>query len=260
MLYYMGPHELADLPKGFAAQRGCVLQLLKDAYHPYSLSSPARANGIPRNTSQEGYANINPTVTDRWDAHDRYMASHRALRTRLERMQTTHPLYYALERVFLHDEANDRAYEDLEDQAAPALKAIHIRIQRIRKKGGDRHDQITAWRGGLTPALRLFTDVQLAIHDLTISMMNLDLWVHDPDKAIAELEKAKPKIPIEERYAEINRIFDSYCRQYERDRPGKRYRNRAYEATAVHTAESKTTVERAVRHCTAKLTQGELPA
>lgn len=252
-----GPHQsaasLLALPTGYHDQRKAVIQLLKDAYHPYSLSSPARADGTPRNRSQEGYSNLNKTVTERWNLHDRYMASHAQLRDRLERMQQLHPLYYALEKVFLHDEASDRAYEELAEKAKPAIAAIHARLKKIQKKArrGDdvRGQQLKAWRDGMTEALRLYTDVELAIHDLTLNMMELDLYVHDPWKKNPELENAKPKITIEERYAEINRIFEGYCNDFKSQRPGKPYRNRAYRNTVVATNESLSTVERAVRHC-----------
>ena len=95
---------------------------------------------------------------------------------------------------------------------------------------------------GKTDSMRLFDAVEIGIDQLTTRLLDVDLYCVFPQTEV----KTERRETTEEDYLKIARVFDRHCEQISKTR--KRFRNRAYDATAAETGWSRNTVERAVHY------------
>lgn len=235
------------LPAGYAEQRRRIIQLLKDANHPYVLSGLKQSDEIrTQAATPEGYWNISKEQLKRENMNVKVNISHRILRDELERMREMSMYAWALDEVFLHEGAGDNDYEDLQEKAEPGIHAMTVIIHRLKRKGAPRDEQIAALRDGQTPSTKLLTAVNIAIHELTMRLIDFELYAEFADLLYTTDDdlKTNRRITMEENYREINRVFTAWCQEYQQHH--KQFITKAYDKTAIETNQSRNTVERAV--------------
>lgn len=237
------------LPHGYQEQRRVVIQLLKDWKLPYSTSRGSAPDAdtvcsVRTTGHSSGHWNLNAQVLRRMQntpqAH-----SHNLLEDELERMRLFNPLYYSLARVFLHDSAGDSDYERLCETAHAHRIPIDKGIRQLKHTSASVRRLVEHFEEHQTGAMKLQRDLEIAIHDLTMLLIDKELYAIFPEKAL----KTTRRQTMEESYAEIHRVFETWCIELSQA-PPKRYRNRAYDNTALQMNVSRATVERAVNFIT----------
>lgn len=245
-----------ERPKHYGEQRRRVIQILKDLGHVYQ--SDVSCNPLAKETQvmpeisedevSDGHWNLTPESLRRLRAEkkrDPYVKSMHLVEDELEVMKRFSIHYYALDKVFLKDDAGDRDYDRLVEDYGEAL-------EKLMERGQDMADskttskEIVRWvsaRYRRSPNLRLLNDVNIAIHDLTMRLLDVELHAIFPTKSAPTNGRRQT---MEEKYREIYRVFYSWCEELYKTK--KRYRNQAYENTVVSTGESRSTVERGVHY------------
>ncbi len=209
---------MPGLDPAFADQRERVLQILRDWKNAYSSgrSSVVGEDAVPfieRSNIGGGSWPLNAEV-ERRRGDSRVARSFRLVEDELEWMKTFMPYAYRpLREVFLKDDAGDRDYEHLKAKA----------------------------QGGSERAKALLDRVEVALYVLTKRLMGKELYAVFGERVIRKTHRRQT---MEESYREIHRVFEEWCSEL--GRKHKRYRNKAYENTAVQLGVAKSTVERAV--------------
>lgn len=234
----------------FEEQRRIVIQLLKDWKLPYSTS---RGSGSGADTissvSTSGLAGgnwpLNAEVLGRQKDND-LANSHRLLADELEHMRMFSIYYRALEEIFLRDDAGDADYERLVAANQKRYDEIYATAEKMNKKGGDARRIVLFLRKHLTPQLRLYGDVEIAIHELTTRLMGKQLYATFAEQIVPEVEDGRTnrRKTMEQHYEDIYSVFCDWCRHHAER--AKRYRNKAINDTVISCNVSRATVERAV--------------
>lgn len=250
-----------ERPQYYQEQRRRVIQILKDLGHVYSsevscnpLAKTIQTTPeIPHEEVSDGHWNLTPESLRRMRAtegkkRDPYVKSMHLVEDELEVMKHLFIHYYALERVFLRDDAGDRDYNRLQEDYGPRLEAVKKEAQDMADSGNASKD-IVRFVGAAykrSPNVRLLADVDIAIHTLTMRLLDVELHAIFATKSAPKNGRRQS---MEDKYREIYRVFDSWCEDLAKKH--KRYRNKAYENTVVSTGESRSTVERSVHFVTA---------
>lgn len=237
------------------------MQLIKDANHPYSTTRSCNpfsdgseaAPEIPQGEVSDGHWNLTPESIRRLK-NDPYAQSHRLLADELEMMRLFNINYWAIERVFLNDEVGDNEYERLREAAGRHEAQLKERINKNRRKSPSAKELVQAYIEGRTREMKLFAAVEMAIHDLTMRLMDKELHVVFPERVVKTTNRRKT---MEESYREIHRVFADWCEDLSKKH--KRFRSKAYDNTAVNCSVSRATVERAVHFVEAGEEQSATP-
>lgn len=240
-------------PENYESQRTRVIQILKDLGHVYSsevscnpLAKTIQTTPeIPLEEVSDGHWNLTPESLRRMRAEkkrDPYVKSMHLVEDELEVMKRLSIYYYALGTVFLADDAGDRDYDQLQETYGPRLEAVKKEAQEMADSRNDSKDIVrfvaAAYRS--SPNVRLLNDVDIAIHDLTMRLLDVKLHAIFATKSAPKNGRRQT---MEDKYREIYRVFHSWCEDLSKKH--KRYRSKAYENTVVSTGESRSTVERA---------------
>lgn len=254
---------------GYAEQRERIVQLLKDHPNPYATNISCNPSAvdyqptpdIPKDEVSDGHWNMTPEMERqirRLKKNDVYVRSRQLLEEHLDHMKTSSIYHYALRVVFLGDSAEYWAYERLTTRAmhqkkehAKRKKKLEKRLnsvarQRMKEGWSTKTIVIDALKAHADlrdqyPDIRLYDDLEAAIHELTLRMYDIHLEVLRPTKAAATNGR---RISMEEKYREIYRVFASHCEDIAKT--SKKYRNKAYKETVLSCNETRSTVERAV--------------
>ena len=245
------------LPPGYPEQRQRVILLLKDFSNPYSADRSCNPFAkdyqplpeIPFDEVSDGHWNLTPEaqrLMRQEKKGDPYARSRKLVEEALDHMKLTSIHYYALVEVFLRDEAGTNDYDEL-------LRDHDRKRQEIQKAAQKMSDELEPKQSSRDvvrylseayrdhPKTRLLADVEMAIHTLTMLLLDEDLHVVYSSKAAPTNTR---RVSMEEKYHEIYRVFASWCEDLAKMK--KRYRNQAYKNTVVSTGESRSTIERAV--------------
>ena len=237
----------AYAPSDYAYKKRVVLQILKDWHIPFSTSRGSIDDSAP--STQEGHWNLNGEVLARQKANE-IAESHRIVAAELEVMKKISPFYSAVASVFLQDDVSHTTYDNLKAQADSEragqkkrqLEQLELYKTARPTKANPTKNKREIPTDGYTDSMRLFDAVETGLHMLVYRLLDVDLYCVFPEIEV----KTERRENAEEKYLRLAKVFDRHCDEISKTRV--RFRNRAYDATAEETGESRNTVEQAIHY------------
>lgn len=207
------PRESSGLPPGYQHQLDLVVQILKDRPNRYDKPRISDSQRPPITTPPDEISTGHSHLTAEGLRDDKYTRSRRLVEDELDLLKHRNPYAY---RVIDEYFSVDSGHGDLDFLAAQAQK----------------------YEG----SKKTYDTLQMALYILTSRLLDKKLYAKKPARLDTRTNRRRT---MEEQYAEIDRVFRSWCDDL--SKTYKRYRSKAYDNTALQMDVARSTVERAVR-------------